>query len=100
MLDEIDLVSHSREIIKERGRSSSYEMNIKWYRECLIWANARGYCPLKGSMESHVSHGIRKYLEPGGILTHDLRIRSTDALPAELRGQMGAGQGNLDRESR
>ena len=39
-----------------------------------------------------VPTGQRKF-GLGGVLTHDLRIRSIDALPTELQGQHGSSSG-------
>ena len=59
-----------------------------------LGARSRQYCqytksplvitPLKEILDSPRAKGLR--LNLGGVWTHDLRIRSPDALPTELRG--------------
>ena len=50
-----------------------------------LGAGSRQYCyfPIKGNLG--VPTGQKKF-DLGGVWTHDLRIRFSDALPTELRG--------------
>ena len=55
-----------------------------------LGAGSRQYCRYSNS---HLGITPLKKFDLGGVWTHDLRIRSSDALPTELRGHYGSRSG-------
>ena len=60
--------------------------------------NLLGVSPNKGNQGPHEVK--KKSFDLGGNRTHDIRIRSTDTLPTELRGRTEKVGDDLDGESR